>query len=126
MFKLLKGAGKWFVLISYTYGLWIKLILSVFSLKNWIDMCLIRFDCVLNNILLFQHEWDFVALDAENKCKSGDTVLIERIQGARETAESLSLKAEAVKEFWKPGKLYSNITFVYLLSIAFFSFTIFN
>ncbi len=53
--------------------------------------------------IVFQHEWDFVALDTENICKSGDTVLIERLKGASETSESLSLKAEAVKEFWKPG-----------------------
>ena len=44
-----------------------------------------------------------MALDTDNICKSGDTVLIERLAGARETAESLSLKDEAVKEFWKPG-----------------------
>ena len=55
-------------------------------------------------------------------CKSGDTVIIERIEGARETAESLSLKAEAVKEFWKPGvtlttknrSLSAEVAFVYL------------
>jgi hypothetical protein len=60
---------------------------------------------VLKDVLLFQHEWDFVAFDIDNACKSGDTVLIERIEGAKETAESLSLKAEALKEFWKPGKV---------------------
>jgi hypothetical protein len=57
-------------------------------------------------------------LDEGNICKSGDTVIIERIEGARETAESLSLKEMAVKEFWKPGQFSSQVSHI----LSFFTY----
>ena len=51
----------------------------------------------------FEHQWDFVAEDPTGKLdlKSGDTVLIQRLKDAPDTAESFSLRDLAESRWWE-------------------------
>ena len=49
----------------------------------------------------FEHEWDFLATDNDNLCKTGDTILMRRIGSAPEHDESVFLQYLAEREFWK-------------------------
>ena len=49
----------------------------------------------------FEHEWDFLASDGSEICKSGDTVLMRRLEDAAETSESAFLQYLAERQFWK-------------------------
>jgi len=49
----------------------------------------------------FEHEWDFLASDGSELCKSGDTVLMRRLEDAAETSESAFLQYLAERQFWK-------------------------
>ena len=51
----------------------------------------------------FEHQWDFVAKDPTGKLdlQSGDTVLIQRLDDAPDTAESLSLRDLAESRWWE-------------------------
>merc|ERR1711973_203671 len=49
----------------------------------------------------FEHEWDFLANDAAEMCKSGDTILMRRLEDAPETSESTFLQYLAERQWWK-------------------------
>jgi len=49
----------------------------------------------------FEHEWDFLAKDSSEVCKSGDTILMRRLKDAAETSESAFLQYLGERQWWK-------------------------
>jgi len=49
----------------------------------------------------FEHEWDFLAEDTNEICRTGDTILIRRIPDVPDTFESTFLQHLAERKFWE-------------------------